>query len=72
LDGKTILLSVESSDTVHMVKSRIQEKERIPPDQQGLVYAGKYQQDENTLAFYNIWKEWTLHLVMRLLGDGWR
>ncbi len=55
-----------------MVKSRIQEKERIPPDQQGLVYAGKYQQDENTLAFYNIWKEWTLHLVMRLLGDGWR
>lgn len=68
LTGKTLTLDVEKDYSMQTVKQKISEIEGIPTENMRLIYGGKQLEDDKTLADYEVGKEATIHLVLRLRG----
>ena len=70
LTGRTVAIVVEEDDTILSVKTKLQEKDNVPVDEQRLIYGGHQLEDKRTLKFYNVGRDATIHLVLRLPGGG--
>ncbi|KAF2188394.1 hypothetical protein K469DRAFT_661153 [Zopfia rhizophila CBS 207.26] len=70
LTGETITLDCCPSETIANVKTKVFKKKGVPQDQQRLIFLGKQLEEDRTLSFYNISRESTIHMVLRLRGGG--
>ena len=68
LTGRTVTLIVEEDETIKTVKQKFKEKDGVPVNEQRLIYGGHELKDTETLKHYGIYREATLHLVLRLPG----
>jgi hypothetical protein len=68
LAGKNITLEMKPDDSIHSLKQILFEKEGIPIEQQRLIFSGKQLEDNKTIQDYNIQKDNTIYLVLRLRG----
>ena len=68
ISGQTRTVEVQGSDTVRSIKQKISEKEGISADQQRLIFAGKNLEDDKQIQDYNLGKDSTIHLVLRVQG----
>ena len=66
LTGLTITIELNKSDTIKILKEKIQDQIEVPPDEQRIIFQGKQLEDDKTIEDYNIWNESTLHMVLRL------
>ncbi len=70
LTGRTATLEVDPEDTIAQVKQKFFEKDAVPVQEQRLLYGGHELKDENCIKDYEIQRDSTLHLVLRLPGGG--
>ncbi|ORM41872.1 Dynamin-related protein DNM1 [Babesia sp. Xinjiang] len=68
LMGQKLEVDVEPSDTVLDLKRKLSTKQKLPVDQQRIIFEGKMLQDNKTLAEYNIKNNSVIHMVLRLRG----
>ena len=70
LTGKTLQIDVFPIYSIGIIKRLIYDKEDIKKDSQRLIFEGRQLEDNRTLEDYNIQRDSTLHLILRLRG-GW-
>lgn len=69
LDGKTITINdVTSKSSILSIMKAIEAKEALPANSQRLIFAGKQLERDKTAGDYNLQKEITLHMALRLNG----
>ena len=66
LCGKTIIINVESSESIETLKSKIQEKEGIPVEYQILITSNRVLANKKPISFYNIKSESNINLSLKL------